>query len=63
MNPIECTHHLKADEWCPFREGVVLNRPAKKDTDGSWVDIGLYGKQCKVDVSLQPGTRVTVKLD
>ncbi len=63
MNPIECKHHLKADEWCQYREGVVLNRPARKGDESSWVDIGLYMKQCKVSISLQAGTRVTVKLD
>jgi predicted SPOUT superfamily RNA methylase MTH1 len=40
MNPIESSHHLKTEEYCPYREGVVLNRPVKDGT-GSWVDIGL----------------------
>jgi hypothetical protein len=29
MNPIEARHHLKVDEFMPFREGVVCNRPVK----------------------------------
>lgn len=40
MNPIESRHHLKADEYFRFREGVVLNRPVKAN-QGSWADIGL----------------------
>lgn len=41
MNPIESTHHLKVDEYCKYREGVVLDRPSKEGS-GSWVEIGLY---------------------
>ena len=40
MNPIEVRHHLKANEYLPYREGVVLNRPVKPN-QGSWADIGL----------------------
>lgn len=40
MNPIEARHHLKFDEYFEYREGVVINRPIKKN-EGSWADIGL----------------------
>jgi len=40
MNPIESLHHLKTEEYCKYREGVVINRPSKEGS-GSWVDIGL----------------------
>lgn len=40
MNPIESSHHLKEEEYCEYREGVVINRPSKEGA-GSWVDIGL----------------------
>ena len=62
MNPIESKHHLKADEFHQYREGIVLNRPVKENGSGSWVDIGLP-KQAKIDYKLQPLTRVTVKLN
>jgi hypothetical protein len=62
MNPIECKHHLKIEEYCKYREGVVLNRPIKKNDNSSWVDIGLR-KECKVNYNLQAGTRVTVELE
>lgn len=39
MNPIESKHHLKTEEICPYREGVVVERPSKGDT--CWVEIGL----------------------
>jgi predicted SPOUT superfamily RNA methylase MTH1 len=60
MNPLDSSHHLRIDEWCSFREGVVLNRPMKNN-EGSWVNIGLT-KECKIDTSLEEKTRVTVKL-
>ena len=61
MNPIDTPHHVRATEWLPYREGVVINRPSK-DAKGSWANIGIY-KDCQLDLCLQEGTRVTVKLD
>ena len=61
MNPIECLHHLKSDQFCPYREGVVMNRPVK-EVDGSWVEIGLK-KQAKIPYKLAPSTRVTLKIE
>jgi predicted SPOUT superfamily RNA methylase MTH1 len=61
MNPLDSSHHLRIDEWCSFREGVVLDRPTK-DGEGSWVNIGLK-KECKINTALEDKTRVTVKLD
>ena len=61
MNPLDSSHHVRIDEWCPYREGVVLNRPVKKD-EGSWVNIGLT-KDCKINTMLEEKTRVTVKLN
>ncbi|CAD8164622.1 unnamed protein product [Paramecium octaurelia] len=60
MNPIESKHHLLTEQVCPFREGVVVERPSKGDT--SWVEIGLK-RQVLINYPLQPGTRVTLKLD
>lgn len=61
MNPIDTPHHVRATEWSLYREGVIINRPSK-DGKGSWANIGIY-KDCQVDLNLQEGTRVTVKLD
>lgn len=69
MNPLECDHHLKIDEWCPYRDGVTLDRPTKKD-DTAWVNIGLR-KDClitnaaglKNDENKKDKVRLTVKLN
>eukprot|EP01016_Furgasonia_blochmanni_P029745 TRINITY_DN3116_c0_g1_i7.p1 TRINITY_DN3116_c0_g1~~TRINITY_DN3116_c0_g1_i7.p1 ORF type:complete len:497 (+),score=142.70 TRINITY_DN3116_c0_g1_i7:49-1539(+) len=61
MTPIDAHHHLRIDEESEYREGVILDRPTK-DTDGSWVDVGLR-KQLKLDRKIVPKTRVTVKID
>lgn len=61
MNPIESKHHLKHDEICEFREGVVVDRPTKDETS-CWVEIGLR-QQVQIPFSLKSGTRVTLKLD
>ena len=60
MNPLESQHHLRKDEWSPYREGCVLNRPVNGEY--SWVNIGL-NKDCKINQKLPPKTRVTVKLN
>ncbi|KAH9515813.1 hypothetical protein DERF_006587 [Dermatophagoides farinae] len=59
LNPLEAPHHLSSTDQCPYREGVVLNKPHKQ---GSFVNIGLR-QECQVDRSLQPNVRVTVKLE
>lgn len=38
-----------------------MNRPVREQK-GSWVNIGIY-KDCQIDLALEEGTRVTVKLD
>ena len=60
MNPLESQHHLRKDEWSPYREGCVLDRPVNGEY--SWVNIGL-NKDCKINQKLPPKTRVTVKLN
>ncbi|CAN0292382.1 unnamed protein product, partial [Scytosiphon promiscuus] len=61
LNPLDAPHHMRADDLCPFREGVVLDRTIKKGA-GSFVDIGKR-KEARIDRPLDPGVRVTVKLD
>ena len=60
LHPLNCPHHMKQDEWSEYREGVVLDRPSKKKR-GSYVNVGL-SKDVRVDLCLQPGVRVTVKM-
>jgi methyltransferase len=55
---LDLPHHLRATEYCPFREGVTT----KSTSEGTEVDIGL-AKTCKLPgVSIPADTRVTVKL-
>lgn len=39
LNPLDAPHHMRAEDECPFREGVVLDRTVKKGA-GSFVDVG-----------------------
>eukprot|EP00658_Telonema_sp_P-2_P052880 TRINITY_DN4120_c0_g2_i2.p1 TRINITY_DN4120_c0_g2~~TRINITY_DN4120_c0_g2_i2.p1 ORF type:complete len:205 (-),score=56.51 TRINITY_DN4120_c0_g2_i2:129-743(-) len=55
-------HHVRMQEWSPYREGVVVDRPTPKGSDTSYVNIGLK-KEALIDHRLQTGVRVTVKLD
>ncbi|CAA9986829.1 RNA methyltransferase, putative [Plasmodium knowlesi strain H] len=57
MNPVDAPHHLRSDEWLPFREGVVV----KKKSNGVIVDVGLFAPAHIENVNhVDIGTRVTV---
>ncbi|KJP89026.1 hypothetical protein AK88_01318 [Plasmodium fragile] len=57
MNPVDAPHHLRSDEWLPFREGVVI----KKKSNGVIVDVGLFAHAHIENVNhVDIGTRVTV---
>lgn len=58
LNPLNSSHHLKFNEWCEYREGVVLE---ESESISSYVDVGLR-KNILIDQKLEPGLRVTVKL-
>lgn len=60
LNPLDCPHHMRADEESLYREGLVLNKPIKAGR-GSLVNIGLK-KEVEVDKIVPHGMRVTVKL-
>jgi predicted SPOUT superfamily RNA methylase MTH1 len=60
LNPLDAPHHLRANEYWFYREGVTL--PLKPgDGKGSWIDVGLYETRVQIDKRLQPGLRVTVQ--
>lgn len=61
LNPLDCPHHLRSNEWSVYREGVVTDRPLK-DKEGSHVHVGLQ-REVVVDKRIQTGIRVTVKID
>ncbi|KAF2347846.1 putative RNA methyltransferase [Trinorchestia longiramus] len=59
LNPLAAPHHLKANQWCKYREGVVTDRNGKS---GSLVDAGLGRLVAVPDKAVEIGMRVTVKL-
>ncbi|CAC5404731.1 SPOUT1 [Mytilus coruscus] len=61
LNPLDSPHHMRADDNCQYREGVVLDKPVKTGK-GSFANVGLLKKEVQIDKHLQPGIRVTVKL-
>lgn len=50
-------HHLKADEWCPYREGITL---PGADEQGTFVEAGLR-LPVTIQEQIPPKTRVTLK--
>ncbi|XP_013782356.1 putative methyltransferase C9orf114 [Limulus polyphemus] len=61
LNPLDSPHHLRTKDICPFREGIVVNRPAREGK-GSFVYVG-QKKDVRVDKLIKPGVRVTVKME
>lgn len=56
LPPLDASHHLRATEWKPYREGVVLKT---QPGVGSYVDIGL-DRTAFVAQQITPNTRVTL---
>jgi predicted SPOUT superfamily RNA methylase MTH1 len=54
---LDLPHHLKPDEWCPYREGVTL---AGADEHGTFVEAGLR-IPITVEEQIPENTRVTLK--
>jgi predicted SPOUT superfamily RNA methylase MTH1 len=57
---LDLPHHLRSDDWCPYREGVTLEGDGM--TEGTSVEVGLR-VPVTVEDDIPPNTRVTVKLD
>ena len=58
LPPLDAPHHMRASEWKPFREGLVLR---SQPGAGSYVDIGL-DRMAFVPQQVVPNTRVTLEL-
>ncbi|KAF4632781.1 hypothetical protein G7Y89_g5348 [Cudoniella acicularis] len=54
---LDLPHHLRADEWCPYREGVTL---PGADERGTFVEAGLR-IPVTVEDQIPENTRVTLK--
>lgn len=56
---LDLPHHLKADEWCPYREGVTM---PGADEHGTFVQAGLR-IPVTIKEQIPPNTRVTLKFE
>jgi methyltransferase len=56
---LDLPHHLRAEEWCPYREGVTLSSEAS-GPGRSLVEAGLQ-IPVTVNADIPPSTRVTLK--
>ncbi|XP_068609226.1 uncharacterized protein [Brachionichthys hirsutus] len=61
LNPLDSPHHMRMDDESEYREGIVLDRPAKQG-QGSLVNCGMR-KEVRIDKQLRSGLRVTVWLN
>ncbi|XP_056678859.1 putative methyltransferase C9orf114 homolog isoform X3 [Monodelphis domestica] len=61
LNPLDSPHHVRQEEVLEYREGIVLDRPTRPGR-GSFVNCGMK-KEVQIDKNLEPGLRVTVRLD
>lgn len=61
LAPIDAPHHVRAEDECKYREGVVLDRVGPNK--GSLVNCGIRGRPVEIDATLQAGIRCTVQLE
>jgi predicted SPOUT superfamily RNA methylase MTH1 len=54
---LDLPHHLKSEEWCPYREGVTL---PGADSNGTFVEAGLR-IPVTIEEQIPENTRVTLK--
>jgi predicted SPOUT superfamily RNA methylase MTH1 len=53
-------HHLKADEWCQYREGVTVESSSKPGTSEVYTG---FERPVVLEAPIPPYTRVTLKFD
>lgn len=59
---LDMPHHLRSDEWCPYREAVAINQEKSADgSSGTWLDCGL-SQHVYTPAPIEEQARVTVKL-
>ncbi|KAK3112114.1 hypothetical protein LTR53_011938 [Teratosphaeriaceae sp. CCFEE 6253] len=60
---LDMPHHLRSDEWCPFREAVAV-RPGEdgQGTAGTLLDCGFSANRVFVPVVLEERTRTTIRM-
>lgn len=61
MPSLDMPHHMKASEWCVYREGVTVSSSQRIPSDnGTLVECGLPA-YARISAPVEPNTRVTVK--
>lgn len=60
---LDMPHHLRANEWCEYREGVTVDDHQPTRSSGTEADIGLPQRYTIPGVHIPPGTRVTLHLN
>lgn len=72
LPPIDAPHHVRAEDHCRFREGVVLEDFKQEQHYGKreaankttcLVNCGIRGRPVEINAKLQAGIRCTVELD
>ncbi|KAJ9642111.1 uncharacterized protein PV06_03318 [Exophiala oligosperma] len=58
---LDMPHHLRANEWCEYREGVTGHSTTGTGGGGTLVDVGLP-EYLEVPEEIPAGTRVTLRL-
>jgi methyltransferase len=61
LKSMDITHHLKADDRLPYREGVTIPFPSSKREKGTLVDVG-YCQAVLPNDDIEPYTRVTLDM-
>jgi predicted SPOUT superfamily RNA methylase MTH1 len=59
LAPLDAFNHPRSNEQCPYREGLISEKPAGEHC--SYAEVGLQ-KEIPVDRTLPAGTRVTVRM-
>ena len=61
LAPIDAPHHVRAEDQCQYREGVVMDKVGPNKH--SLVNCGIRGRPVEIDATLQAGIRCTVQLE
>jgi predicted SPOUT superfamily RNA methylase MTH1 len=62
LAPIDAPHHVRQDDHCKYREGVVI--PYKKGPNGhSLVNCGIRNRPVEIDRTITAGVRCTVQIN
>ncbi|EXJ95282.1 hypothetical protein A1O1_00402 [Capronia coronata CBS 617.96] len=58
---LDMPHHLRANEWCEYRDGVAVG--PSPGGNGTLVDVGLSEPREILEAEIPRGTRVTIELE